>query len=813
LKLKVEKALFDLTACRKVGDQYSLSGQHAKAIECYRQVIEHYPKDKEAFFAIADNLTALNCWDESLEYYQKAIKCDPTFYRAIGYLGVAFHELAHFSKAIDCYNRALALRPNNADLLFNKGLVLYELDRFAESLDCYDKIIENNKKDAHTFLKPKEISFSRGLTLAGLQRFNEAIESYDQSMKLEPEDPSAFSHKGLALYELKRFDEAIVCYDQALAIDPQDSDVLLDKAIALDKLADYPEEKKCYKKIIALGSAPPNVFYNFGVVLNHLGQHTKAIQSYDKAIALGLNDASVFHNKGLSESLLGHSEPAILCYNKAIALDPKFSAAAHDKGRLLIRLGRYQEAMQCYDEGGITSFHLGEDVTCDPAKEEKIMGLLSGTKLTSLHFSFGYCRHTLDELAELLLALPKNITTLRLQGKFFSWLERQITHFAHFGEWLVDTLKDNHTLTSIDLSGNRLSVDAIEAVETYARENLEAQLKATFCEVDEETGEEKSWAWFRFEAYLHSLSEDCQQFKLARNFLFARLSFLIKSYGFLLYRNLTDSMPDDAVRLYHLLLEVGSKHNHIQTSKKKDDPTTTSVQFERIEKSEALLKERQSNMYTAAIFALAAQELHQIFEQQSILVDSKKVIKNLGLKAQLMTLLFRVKKKGWPELRLLFLAMKDIPDPKKDALIKGITMLFKTADQKSSFHTMLDLLLEDEKEKKIKKHLRREIKKSEANYLSNYCDDKALADEDKEKVNQFLAVVFNSSAIEAIYLLSKPPELPKKFLPYLPNKILNISVLSELVEFSADKQEGDFSRFFGSSSQEEQPSEQLLLTA
>ena len=720
--------------------------------------------------------------------------------------GKAHDKAKEYEQAIDCYREVLSRDSNNVSTLFAIGGTLSALKRWDEALVYYDRIL-GCRSQPPTFP-----------SLSPLKCLVDSVAWHNEIIQFDKRGSQAFYRKGLVLCELNFLEAAIFHYEQSLLIEPNDIYVLFHAALASYDFGYYEDAVTYYDQIIEHHPKLSNVFMNKGLALNELEKYKEAIQVYNKAIALGEKRAEIFYYRGLAEYQVPDYEAAIKSYDLALALSPDFEDAVSAKFNLLMTTGRIEGAIQWCTERGITSFSFREcphivRYSVDALGE--ILLFLSESSITSLDLSsLALWQRSFANLAKLFKCLSENITTLDLRHNFLSTIAHQVSSTsAYFGARLVEVLKNNHALTSIDLSNNNLSVDAIEAVETYIRQNLEAQLKATFCKVDEATGEE-NWAWFRFEAYLNDLSQDCQQFQLARSFFFAALSGLVKIYGFLLYRNLIDSsIPEEAVRLYYLLLEVGSQHKSTEIDRKDHDATALRFQFDRVEKSEALLKKTQPKRYRRALLALAAQEFNHLVGWPSVLIKGKRAINGAELKTQFMKLLLRMETKGWTELKSFFLAIKTLPYHDKDALIRGITMLFEEANKNSAFHIMLALLLDGKQAKGIKKRIRKILKKSEADYLANEHGDKHLSRDDKAKVKSFVAIIFNSSAIETLYLLSKPPELPKKFLPYLPNKILSISVLSELVEFSADKQEGDFARFFGSSSQKEQSSEQVLLTS
>jgi len=101
-----------------------------------------YPEAKALFIRGLTSSTQYARYNESLEYFDKALAIDPGFTDAWYAKGVALHNLKRYDEAVTCYDRALALDPQNAAVWFLKGTALDDSGRHTGAVECYKKAME-----------------------------------------------------------------------------------------------------------------------------------------------------------------------------------------------------------------------------------------------------------------------------------------------------------------------------------------------------------------------------------------------------------------------------------------------------------------------------------------------------------------------------------------------------------------------------------------------------------------------------------------------------------------------------------------------
>ena len=93
-------------------------------------------------------------YDKAIEYYQKAIETDSTYFDAYHNLGNMFASILDFDKAIEYYNKAITINNKEADTYFALGSVYAEKQEYDKAIEMFKKGIslKPNSPDEHYYL-------------------------------------------------------------------------------------------------------------------------------------------------------------------------------------------------------------------------------------------------------------------------------------------------------------------------------------------------------------------------------------------------------------------------------------------------------------------------------------------------------------------------------------------------------------------------------------------------------------------------------------------------------------------------------------
>jgi protein O-GlcNAc transferase len=132
-----------------------------------------------------------------------------------------------------------------------------------------------------------------------LRRLDEALTSYDRALKLNPDNPHAWTNRGIALRDLKLIPEALGSYGKALQINPDYVETLYSRGIAAwVENNDYDLARADLEKAVRLD---PDCPYALGGLLL-VKQYGADWQAFDADVAR--IDAGVRSGKEVAEPFL-----------------------------------------------------------------------------------------------------------------------------------------------------------------------------------------------------------------------------------------------------------------------------------------------------------------------------------------------------------------------------------------------------------------------------------------------------------------------------------------------------------------------------
>jgi len=88
-----------------------------------------FPEARELFIKGLTASTQYVRYNESLDYFDQALRIDSNFTEAWYAKGVALHNMMRYDEAIHCYNKALAIVPGNAAVLSLKKAAQVDWER------------------------------------------------------------------------------------------------------------------------------------------------------------------------------------------------------------------------------------------------------------------------------------------------------------------------------------------------------------------------------------------------------------------------------------------------------------------------------------------------------------------------------------------------------------------------------------------------------------------------------------------------------------------------------------------------------------
>jgi len=193
----------------------SVEGDFEQAIRELQKIVERYPEEKEAFFAMGYFcFQKLRRFEEAIEYFNKAIEIDPLFTESYNQLAYLYNSLDQLEKSIWAINRYVSLAPDEANPYDTKGEIYASNGLLDEAIESFKKAIE---------IKPDFYASwnSLGHMYVFKGQYENAEKCYEMTL-LDPLKSARSSGRlGLALIPLHqgKLDLSLTILDQGIAAD------------------------------------------------------------------------------------------------------------------------------------------------------------------------------------------------------------------------------------------------------------------------------------------------------------------------------------------------------------------------------------------------------------------------------------------------------------------------------------------------------------------------------------------------------------------------------------------------------------------
>lgn len=220
----------------------------------FQNMVSNSPNPSQGYINIGLEYKKKKEYLKAVEYYKKAIQCDPLKASAYNNLGSAYFELKDIEEAHNAFEKAVELNPNHSVMVYNLALSEELLGNIYTAKELYTKALKLKKsapdprkklikiyEKENDYLKALELSkegekvveydpeFARESVqiLLLLKRYDEAKKSTMERLKRFPDDPflvALYARSALFLGELS---EAERYFIKAISLNKNDIDSII----------------------------------------------------------------------------------------------------------------------------------------------------------------------------------------------------------------------------------------------------------------------------------------------------------------------------------------------------------------------------------------------------------------------------------------------------------------------------------------------------------------------------------------------------------------------------------------------------------
>jgi len=239
--------------------------------------------------------------DKALDFFKKAVACDPDFAEAYNKLGDIFMKKGKYKEAIDNYNKSAGLKPDIENTHFDLGCAYLQTAKLDESEAAFKKALELDPNHFEIFGKLGAICIEKG-------EYEKALGFMRKMLVADPTNIAARYYNGVALYKMGKnsaasveFHEVIERYSGLIKMKPNYAEACYFVGMAYFYNGNYKEAEKNLKRAIELDTDKIDFHYSLG---------------------LAYSDADVFYAMANVQKALNNEQAANDFLKKAVALEP-----------------------------------------------------------------------------------------------------------------------------------------------------------------------------------------------------------------------------------------------------------------------------------------------------------------------------------------------------------------------------------------------------------------------------------------------------------------------------------------------------------
>lgn len=256
-----------------------MQGQENKAMDCMERAAQLQPAYSKAMLDLAVVFISMDKWPrahEMIDRFEKFTGCRTSQSEAMR-VRVYLAE-KQFEKADTLVRKLMAWDHTPYFLMFYGGL-LVEQGRYAEAVRVYKETLRLHPDNASAY-------YNMGIALWKQNKTDEAIEYYKAAIMLNPGLTMALENLGCILLDAGKYAEAIAYLQKAVALNPFNVSSLNNLGLALAKQNRFADAGDYYNAALKINPERPEIHANLAAALISSGKLDEGIEQCRKALAL-----------------------------------------------------------------------------------------------------------------------------------------------------------------------------------------------------------------------------------------------------------------------------------------------------------------------------------------------------------------------------------------------------------------------------------------------------------------------------------------------------------------------------------------------
>jgi tetratricopeptide (TPR) repeat protein len=172
---------------------------------------------------------------------------------------------------------------DDSRFLVQQAILSDHLEQPQEALKLVNESIKINPEDATAY-------YWQGISLFNLGEYKKSLTSFDKSLQLKPDDSWSAFRRGVSLSWLNRGSEAVSAYTQAIKLDSSNSDAYRERGREKLALNKYPSGLEDVNKAIQIDASDEHAYHVRATIKTWLDDFDGACVDIKKSKQLGLKE-------------------------------------------------------------------------------------------------------------------------------------------------------------------------------------------------------------------------------------------------------------------------------------------------------------------------------------------------------------------------------------------------------------------------------------------------------------------------------------------------------------------------------------------
>jgi arylsulfatase A-like enzyme/Flp pilus assembly protein TadD len=291
-------------------------GRVFEATATLQKAVSLFPLNEEFKVMLAIELISQGDHARAQELCRSLLEHDPRFATATILLGDICLKQNDLAGAVRYYRQAMQIEPQNIQLQVNLSRVLLKMGE-SQQASAIMAEISKNKSNLQNLDNIETLSETVNYFI-GNNQLDLALESLRKILDQDPNNVDALVNSGTVHYKMGELETALQFYKSAVKLDPS-------RAQAFSNMG--------------------SVYFSSFQRSNERSFLQLALHHFDKAIQLDPNLSEGYNGRGAAYLVLDENEKAVGDFKKVIQLKPEFVDAYFNLTYALMKSGRKQEAL------------------------------------------------------------------------------------------------------------------------------------------------------------------------------------------------------------------------------------------------------------------------------------------------------------------------------------------------------------------------------------------------------------------------------------------------------------------------------------